>query len=477
VDEAPNEPPDEEIPPPDDSASDPASGADEEQGSGPHEQRDADPDDPPMAALNAALTSVQRMLNLAEGMRAEVAIAAFDALLIEEQARGVPVEHGDFVEKGFALHLSGYLQLSPTAARGFVEAARSARDSLANTWQAFRTGACGWRSVRLVADFAVGLEPEERTLYDAEAAALVVAHPPHELRRRLLQLRNTVNPQAAAARSESETKRRHVEAAPELDGQASLTFRGPCADIAAAHDALHRLAVAAHGREGETRPLGALMFDVGMDLILHGAMHPPVDTTEPGDPGERVGAGLRVPDRKAVQPQILITVPAGTATGVSDEPAAIAGFGTIGAREAQTIVAHAQYWTRILVDPVDGGVLAIDDHERYIPAGLRTWLRGRDGTCRAPGCGRSALRCDLDHTFGWACGGHTAHTNLASLCRSCHRIKEHGDWSVRTAPDGTQIWTSRWGSTRITSPILRPAKAAAVAAVATIAAADDPPPF
>src|SRR4051812_44358444 len=316
-------------------------------------------DDPPMAMLNAALTNAQRTLNLAEALRAEVALAAFDALLIEGQARGVPVEHRDVVEKAFTLHLSGYLQLSPPAVRGFLEAARSARKSLPATWESFRSGVCGWRSVRLIVDLAVGLEPEEQARYDVEAAALVTAHAPHELKRRLLQLRNTVNPQAAAIRSESETKRRHVEVAPDLDGQASLTFRGPSADIAAAHDALHRLAVAAHGHEGETRPLGALMFDVGVDLILHGAMHPPGDMTEPGDPGGRLGAGRRVPSRKAVQPQILITVPAGTATGVSDEPAAIAGFATIGAREAQTIVAHVEYWTRILVDPVDGGVLAI----------------------------------------------------------------------------------------------------------------------
>jgi hypothetical protein len=175
-----------------------------------------------------------------------------------------------------------------------------------------------------------------------------------------------------------------------------------------------------------------------------------------------------VPGRKAVQPQILVTVPAATATGVGTEPATIAGFGEIGAADAQRIVAHAQYWTRITVDPVSGAVLAVDDHDRYIPTGLRKWLQGRDGTCRAPGCGRSALRCDLDHTFQFGCGGHTAHTNLASLCRSCHRIKEQGDWQVVTKPDGTQIWTSRWGSTRVTHPILRPV---------AVANEEDRPPF
>ncbi len=424
--------------------------------------------DPPMQKINAALASVQRNLHLAEALRAEVALASFDAMLIEEQVRGVPVEQGDLVERGFALHVAGFLELSGPAARAYLETVRCVRDSLPATWEAFRSGACGWRSAHLVADFAVGLEPDERGRYDTEAAALLGGRPLPELRRRLLQLRSSIRPRAACRRAESETKRRHVAVAPDADGQASLTFRGPATDVAAAHDALHRLAVAAHGREGETRPLGALMFDVGMDLILHGAMNPPTDLDEPGDPGERVGEGLRVPGRKAVQPQILITVSAATATGVGEEPATIAGFGAIGAREVQRIVAHARYWTRILVDPVDGGVLAIDDHERYIPTGLRNWLRGRDGTCRAPGCGRAALRCDLDHTVGFACGGHTAHTNLASLCRACHRIKEQGDWSVQTEPDGTQIWTSRWGGVRVTEPLLRPK---------AMALADDPSPF
>ena len=380
MDDDAKQPPDEEIPALHDGVGEPDDGPPPV---GPHGLGAAE--DRPMAALNAALTGAQRALNLAEALRAEVALAAFDALLIEERARGVPVEQGDLVEKAFALHLGGYLQLSSVAARGFLEAARSARDALPSTWAAFRSAQCGWRSVRLATDFAAGLEPEERTLYDVEAAALVVTHAPHELRRRLLHLRNTIDPQAAARRCEDETKRRHVVIGPDGDGQAFLTFRGPSADIAAAHDALHRLAVAAHGREGETRALGALMFDIGIDLVLHGAMHPPAEVTEPGDPGERMGEGLRVPTRKAVQPQILITVPAATATGVGDEPATIAGFGVIGAREARRIIAHAQYWTRILVDPVDGGVLAVDDHERYIPTGLRAWLRGRDGTCRAPG--------------------------------------------------------------------------------------------
>ena len=34
-------------------------------------------------------------------------------------------------------------------------------------------------------------------------------------------------------------------------------------------------------------------------------------------------------------------------------------------------------------------------------------VRARSATCTAPGCGRPAARCDLDHTTAWDKGGLT----------------------------------------------------------------------
>jgi Domain of unknown function (DUF222) len=52
---------------------------------------------------------------------------------------------------------------------------------------------------------------------------------------------------------------------------------------------------------------------------------------------------------------------------------------------------------------------------------LRHLIRARNGECTAPGCGRPAVRCDLDHTLAWEHDGITCECDLAPLCRLCRR--------------------------------------------------------
>ena len=44
-------------------------------------------------------------------------------------------------------------------------------------------------------------------------------------------------------------------------------------------------------------------------------------------------------------------------------------------------------------------------------------VRARNATCTAPGCGRPAARCDLDHTTAWDKGGRTCECNMAPPCK------------------------------------------------------------
>ena len=54
----------------------------------------------------------------------------------------------------------------------------------------------------------------------------------------------------------------------------------------------------------------------------------------------------------------------------------------------------------------------------YTPsAKLADFVRCRDLTCRAPGCDRPAVGCDIDHTIPYAKGGVTHPSNLKCLCR------------------------------------------------------------
>jgi hypothetical protein len=166
--------------------------------------------------------------------------------------------------------------------------------------------------------------------------------------------------------------------------------------------------------------------------------------------------GLRVPHRKAVQATLLVVVPAGTATGASNEPAELGGMGAIDAEAARHLLRHTSHWTRVVVDPVDDAVLAIDSKERYIPSGLKRLIHARSTSCEGDGCGLPAHSADLDHVVRVEHDGRTRHANLHPLCRSSHQLKdEGGHWEVEMDDDGTTVWRSRWGAVRVVRPALR----------------------
>ncbi len=112
--------------------------------------------------------------------------------------------------------------------------------------------------------------------------------------------------------------------------------------------------------------------------------------------------------------------------------------------------------TFVPCDPLTGarldprGDLATD---AYRPgAELTALVKARDGRCRFPGCCVAARFCDLDHVRPWPAGPTTA-TNLLTLCRRHHRIKQRPGWRVRLAPDGTATWTDPTGGARTTAPL------------------------
>lgn len=82
---------------------------------------------------------------------------------------------------------------------------------------------------------------------------------------------------------------------------------------------------------------------------------------------------------------------------------------------------------------------------RYRPsAALDRYVRTRDRTCQAPGCGISAWRCDLDHIIEFP-AGPTAAGNLRALCRHHHRLKTFGGHRYRLDRRGTLTWSTPAG--------------------------------
>ncbi len=101
-----------------------------------------------------------------------------------------------------------------------------------------------------------------------------------------------------------------------------------------------------------------------------------------------------------------------------------------------------------LVHPGDGPA-----EPGYAPSrALADFVRCRDLTCRAPGCDRPAVGCDLDHTIPYADGGLTHASNLKCLCRQHHLLKTFWGWRDKQLPDGTVIWTLPDGHTYVSTP-------------------------
>jgi hypothetical protein len=88
---------------------------------------------------------------------------------------------------------------------------------------------------------------------------------------------------------------------------------------------------------------------------------------------------------------------------------------------------------------------------------LQHLIRTRNARCTAPGCGRPAARCDLDHTIAWEQGGLTCECDLAPLCRHHHRRKQAEGWQLTQPEPGVLIWRTPAGRSHATGPTQYPA--------------------
>ena len=205
-----------------------------------------------------------------------------------------------------------------------------------------------------------------------------------------------------------------------------------------------------------------------------------------GRPGADAGPSLAA--------LVTITVPWSAWTGQSATPAEVGGYGTVDAADACDLAAAAardprtrwcvtalypdgtaaahgcvpgrhppppgirpQDWItrlRITMTPIARG--SCDHHQAeagYRPSRkLRHLVRARNARCTAPGCGRPAARCDVDHTIAWDQGGLTCECGLAPLCRHHHRCKQAEGWRLEQPEPGVLVWRTPAGRTYTTTP-------------------------
>ena len=206
-------------------------------------------------------------------------------------------------------------------------------------------------------------------------------------------------------------------------------------------------------------------------------------------------AGAPANDRSRLGGTIHVTMPLAALAGLTEAPGEVAGYGAADAGTCRDLAARigtdpAARWCLTLTGP-DGTAIAHACAGRRGPAadqpvigwaaGLRTRLqtlergtcshahaaagyvppkalrhlvRARQRQCSFPGCRRTSVRCDLDHTVPFESGGMTCECNLAPLCRRHHRAKQAPGWRLTQDQPGEMTW--RLPSGRVYATIGQP---------------------
>lgn len=408
-------------------------------------------------ALDADLASIvalERSIRVAQAEQLRLVASARErAAMLEGVHEGSSQADREFATRSFIAELATMLVVHERRASKMVGDAAWLAGRPA-TATAFAAGELGFAQVQTIIEATSGAPVSVA----AELERCAIERAPRQtnaaLRRSLRRLRERLHPVPLEARRASAAAERRVCVEPARDGMAWLSI---LMEAERAYAVKSRLdAIAARPADPADSPVDRRTptqraTDVAGDLLLSGSLsdHDAAALTATG----------------TVVPRILVTVPALTLLGLSDEPAELDGYGPIDAETARRLAAHSSSWQRILTHPESGAFLSYGRTTYRVPADLAGYLAVRDGGCRFPGCGRRARETDIDHTIDWAHAGSTSHENLAHLCRKHHRLKHRTRWRMTQEPGGVIRWDSPAGHVLRTHPE-RPFIAVPPAAVA-----------
>lgn len=394
-----------------------------------------------LSSLVADTEAVARAVTAAQV--AEVRVLARAGRLAASEAAGqcASVREHDMVLRSIAAELGGVLRVTDRTAQQRIGEARELVEVFPTTLDAWASGRITRGHVRVIVDAGRVVPVDRKAEFEAEAIRLCERDTPNRVRAAVEILAERTAERTFTERHRTATACRRVRVIPGADGMSDLVATVPTVIAEGVMDRLTQQAtVIADSRhhegdgvgDGDTRTMDQIRADVLCDMLLTGS-----PTLDPSAVGDRPGA------LGAIRAQVQVIVPALTLLDADDGPADLVGRTPVDADTARALAANAPTLTRILTDPVDGTVIAVD---RYRTAqSQRRFLRARDQHCRFPGCRRAAIRCEIDHTVDHAQGGPTALWNLAHLCQRHHSMKQFTSWRVRQHPGGVLEWTSPTG--------------------------------
>jgi hypothetical protein len=372
-------------------------------------------------------------------------IAQFaDSQVAEQRRAGIPARR---VGVGVAEQVGFACKLSPVTAACRVGFARTLTADLPHTFGLLTRGQIsGWVATLVVRETRE-LTGTDRRLVDQRLAEALASMSPRQAEAAARRAAITVDPASAVRRGRTARSDRRVSIRPAPDTMALVTGFVPVEQGVAAWAALDRDARARRAN-GDPRSRGQIMADTFIERLTG-------QTTAP-----------------AVPVEIGLTMPADALLGAGDTPATLPGYGPLPAAFARDLAGMSPdggteagdasagsgvpltddrgnaddssggvaqrtrvFIRRILTDPVDSTVVAVDTRRRRFDGPLARYLIARDQHCRMPYC--TAPIRHLDHITPWRDGGPTTATNGQGLCERHSYTKEAPGWHVRVIePDG-----------------------------------------
>ncbi|SFN62997.1 HNH endonuclease signature motif containing protein, partial [Mycetocola miduiensis] len=432
---------------------------------------------------------------IADLQRAEARRQAWMVELIDEARRASEASlHGvrvlgstlsearrqEMARRSLVAELACALLMPETTVIGMLTDAEALIHRLPATMTALRAGEITYKHAKVLVDQTATLSPEAALLLEEQAVPFGRSLTVSKFRAKTRLLREHLDPDSVAARVAKSAQDRRLDFQPADDGMAWLSLYTTAPEATSIYTAVrdHALAVRTPADPRTLTQLSADVFTDAVSAALCGEL--PAGDGGPGDGGDqlespgdlsddgqkqlfdaqkrnstaqkrRSGFGSGAAFRR-IRPTVTVTIPAMTLLGRSEEPGTLEGYGPIDADTARELAGQSNVWYRMLTDPTAGVPVALD-RTKYKPTKkMKQYLRCRDGTCRFPGCNRTARHCDLDHTNDHAHGGPTECDNLAHLCRKHHRLKHQTTWQVQQRGNGVLEWTSPGGRTYTTQP-------------------------
>ena len=447
----------------------------------------------------AVLSRLDQLIRWAQAQQARM-LARMGVLFQE----GLLQDTG-ILDRGTAFSLAAeeaatILSVPTGAAQMLLGEAEALCDTHTATLDALETGAISYGQAQIVVDQSQNIPAEQLPAFEAQMLGLAPGQTRNQFRVRAQRLRENTYPETIVKRQRTAYEQRAVWIQAEPDGMSKLCALLPAEKVQLFYN---QLSTAARGEQASGDPrkvdqlradiLASLLEDGGTDYgggggcegcrnggnasggltgsgqiggqsspdqasrasrasrgkasIDSGAGRGSGVGTVPGCSGHgfRHGAGSRT--------EILVLITAETLFGADDQPAELHGYGPVSPETARRMAREAAKWTPVERDPDSAEILRVG-RRRKVPAGMKRWLRARDGTCRFPGCRTNAVSSEIDHTTPWAQGGNTDHDNLEHLCRRHHMFKTRGFWKARQCSPGIIEWTSPGGRCYRTEPHL-----------------------